>query len=81
METRNKGGRGVVLGLLVLLFLGAAAQAELITIAIEATVNIAEDDGNYLEGKVNVGDIITGYYTYESSTSDIYPADNNRQGE
>jgi len=78
METRKRSGKGVVLGLLALLFLGAAAQGELITIAIEAVVNIAEDDGNYLEGKVNVGDVITGYYTYDLSTPDSYPTDDNR---
>jgi len=31
--------------------------------------------GNYLEGKINPGDTITGYYTYESTTADSSPSD------
>jgi len=50
--------------------LAGPARAALITIAIEATVDYVRDEGNYLEGRINVGDIITGTYTYESTTAD-----------
>jgi hypothetical protein len=57
-----------VLGLFV-----SNANAELITISLSATVNYARDDGGYLEGKIDVGSIITGSYTYESTTPDSKP--------
>ncbi len=50
-------------------------QAALITIEIEAVVNFVEDDGNYLEGKIKPGDIISGFYVYESTTPDSSPLD------
>ncbi len=49
------------------------AQAYLITIQIEAVVDSVEDNGpgdGYLDGQIHVGDMITGYYTYESTTLD-----------
>ncbi|MHC4742866.1 MAG: PEP-CTERM sorting domain-containing protein [Planctomycetota bacterium] len=52
-----------------------AAQAELVTIQIEALVDSVLDEGNYLEGKVQVGDIITGWYSYDSSTADSNPSE------
>ncbi len=65
-----------------LLFLGAVfltgvplAKAYPVTIAIEAVVDSVDDDDNYLEGQINIGDIITGYYTYESTTPDSSPDD------
>jgi hypothetical protein len=51
------------------------AQATLITIQIEGVVDNVWDAGNYLEGKIKVGDIITGFYTYESTTPDSSPLD------
>lgn len=51
------------------------AQATLITIQIEAVVDSVWDDGNYLEGKIGVGDTITGFYVYESTTPDSSPLD------
>ena len=48
-------------------------QAYPVTIYIKAEVDSVEDTYNYLEGKINVGDIITGYYTYESTTVDTNP--------
>ncbi len=44
-----------------------------VTIYIEAEVDTVDDTGNYLEGKISPGDIITGYYTYESTTADSAP--------
>jgi len=52
-----------------------AARATLITIDIEAVVDSVSDEGNYLEGKIQVGDTITGFYVYESTTPDSSPLD------
>jgi hypothetical protein len=49
------------------------AQATLITIQIEGVVDNVMDAGNYLEGKIKPGNIITGFYTYESTTPDSNP--------
>ncbi len=50
------------------------ARATLITIEITAVVDSVDDQGNYLEGQIEVGDIITGTYTYESTTPDSNPS-------
>jgi len=69
-----------ILGLLVMggVFLACVRpiNAELITIQIEAEVDTVEDEGNYLEGQILPGNIITGYYTYESTTPDTNPLTN-----
>ena len=65
-----------VAGVLVLGLLASPAQAELITIQIEGVVNTVEDDGDYLEDPIHVGDIITGWYTYDTDTPDSNPSDN-----
>jgi hypothetical protein len=52
-----------------------SAQATLITIQIEAAVDSVRDEGNYLEGKIKPGDIILGFYVYESTTPDSSPLD------
>jgi len=51
------------------------ARAAVITIQIEAIVDTVWDDGNYLEGKIEPGDMITGFYVYESTTPDSSPLD------
>ena len=56
------------------LFWAEPAKAALITIAIEATVDYVRDEYNYLEGQISPGDIITGTYTYESTTVDTNPS-------
>ena len=70
--------RGIILLVVVIIcalyFSALPAQATLITIEIEATVDSVEDNGNYLEGQINPGDIITGTYTYESTTPDTNPS-------
>ena len=71
--------RGTILliaaGVCLLGFQGQRADATLITISIEAQVDYVEDLGNYLEGRISPGDIITGTYTYESATPDSSPLD------
>src|SRR3990172_1989080 len=51
-------------------FCATPAKAALITIAIEAVVDGAHDPDNYLEGRINIGDLITGTYTYDTDTPD-----------
>jgi len=65
-----------------LLFMGAALLAGVqpafaypVTIYIEAEVDSVEDDDNYLEGQINPGSLITGFYIYESTTPDSSPTD------
>ena len=53
----------------------APAQGYWITIEIEAVVDGVDDPDGYLEGQINPGDIITGSYTYESTTPDSSPLD------
>jgi hypothetical protein len=49
------------------------ANAEPISIAITAEVATVDDPGGVLVGAINVGDIITGTYVYESTTADTNP--------
>lgn len=56
-----------------LVFWPAIAQATLITIEIEGVVDFVDDPYGYLEGQVNPGDTITGFYIYESTTPDSEP--------
>jgi len=61
-----------------LVFLPSPAEATLITIQIEAVVDSVEDRGpgnGYLEGKIEPGDVITGFYVYESTSPDSSPQD------
>jgi len=51
-------------------FGSGAARGALITIEIEAVADIVDDPFGYLEGKIRVGSIITGSYTYDLSTPD-----------
>ncbi|MHC4333594.1 MAG: PEP-CTERM sorting domain-containing protein [Planctomycetota bacterium] len=64
----------IAAGVCSLAFQGQRADATLITIAIEAEVDYVEDLGSYLEGRINPGDIITGTYTYDSTTPDTNPS-------
>ena len=61
--------------LFVLIVLSAAlyAQAQVITIAVEATVSQVDDAADLLEGAIAVDDIITGTYTYNTDTPDTNP--------
>ena len=48
-------------------------QAAIIIIDLTAEISDVDDLGELLEGLVNVGDIITGSYTYDSATPDSKP--------
>lgn len=65
----------IVLAVCGLFFWPLPVHANLITIQIEAVVDSVQDYGNYLEGQISPGDIITGFYTYESTTPDSSPLD------
>ena len=52
---------------------GSTLRAEIITIAIEATVDWVDDPCNVFEGNITPGDIVTGTYKYDSETSDSNP--------
>ena len=51
------------------------AEAALVPIAITAEVTYVGDSHGLLEGRVNVGDLITGVYIYDSSTPDSEPTE------
>jgi len=56
-----------------LYFSATLAEAELISIGIEGRVTDVRGDLDLIVGKIKVGDIITGTYTYDSSMSDSQP--------
>ena len=64
----------IFLLLLIFDFYVPAANAEPITINLTATVNYIEG-AEAFGGAISVGSIITGSYTYESTTSDSSPSD------
>jgi len=67
----------LVVAFLCGLFFGpVGAGGALITIEIEAVVDDVHDDDNYLEGLVNIGDLITGTYTYDTGTADSSASSN-----
>jgi hypothetical protein len=51
-----------------LCFSAASVKAEIIKIGLTARVDSVGDPYNLLENKIQVGDIITGFYTYDSLT-------------
>ena len=68
--------RFLAVAVCMLVFGAGPARAALITIEIEAVVDYVEDRGpgdGYLDGMIGLGDIITGFYTYESTTPDTNP--------
>jgi hypothetical protein len=50
-------------------------RAELITIYLTAEATYVDDPADLLEGKVSIGNIITGSYSYDSDTLDTNPLD------
>jgi len=49
----------------------APAKGTLITIAIQAVVDGVNDPDNDLEGRIHIGDLITGTYTYDTDSPDM----------
>jgi len=63
-------------GLFYCIFLFAAqVQATYVTIYIEAEVDYAWSTGDFLVGKIDVGDTLTGWYTFDSETADTNPSE------
>ena len=54
-------------------FCSLPAKAELVTIKIEAVVDDVVEAGDYLNGRIKVGDLIRGAYTYDTDTPDSSP--------
>ncbi len=50
-------------------------RAEVVTIYLTAEAIYLEDPYNALEGKITIGDTITGSYSYDSDTPDTNPLD------
>jgi len=73
-EMNKRGISDAILAVALLLAVALPVQATLITIEIEAIVDAVEDSGNYLEGQISPGYIITGSYVYESTTLDSNPS-------
>jgi len=64
--------KGAIISIIICVLALSAlpAEAALITIEITAEVDSVLDGAGLLEGRINVGDIITGTYTYDSDTPD-----------
>ena len=58
----------------IISFCAKPAEATLMTIAIEAVVDDVQDPDNYLNGRIQIGDVITGTYTYDTDTPDSNPS-------
>jgi len=56
-------------------FFPSDAHAGFITIQITGEIDDVYDPHGYLEGKIEPGDIIKGFYTYETSIPDSSPMD------
>lgn len=61
----------VVLMMGVLLFGGGFVKAVPITIAIAGNVTEISDPFNHLQGTINVGDAVEGFYVYDSETDPV----------
>lgn len=46
---------------------------ELVIVQFAAEVTRVSDDYSLLQGRINIGDTITGTYTYDTSAPDLYP--------
>jgi len=56
--------------LMMLFGVCSSGWAEIITIGIEGVVDSIDDSGNLLEGNINTGDSVTGWYKYDTATPD-----------
>jgi hypothetical protein len=75
MEDIMKNRAIILLTGLVLALVVPVAHAAIVTIAIEGVVDTVNDQGDLLEGKINIGDQITGIYSYDTSVLDTNPLD------
>ncbi len=63
------------LSLVLLSVLPASSYAEIVTINLTAEISEIEDGGQIFTGLLNIGDLITGSYSYDSDTPDSNPAE------
>ena len=66
----------IIMAAAILGLFSCVARATLVPIAITGEVTYVDDDDGLLGGDINVGDIITGVYIYDSSTPDSDPGGN-----
>ncbi len=59
----------------VLPLLGQTAHAAIRTFTVTGTVNQITDSKNQLEGAVDVGQLFSTAYSFDSATADLFPAD------
>ena len=64
----NRNAIITVLAVTVLAVLTGSAQAKLIKIGLTAEIETVSDNGGLLNGEIMPGDIITGYYVYDTET-------------
>ncbi len=64
----------IVVVMCCLFFWPMTANAKLVITEIEAVVDSVDDDHGVLEGKIKTGDIINGWYSYDTSTPDSNPS-------
>jgi len=62
--------RNLVLVVVVLALWAASASAEIVTISLTAEVTYIDDPADLLNGQINVGDMVTGRYKYDSDMPD-----------
>jgi hypothetical protein len=60
----------IALWVVMLSFWPSSAEAKLVPIALTGEVTHVGEMFNFLEGRISVGDLITGVYIYDSSTPD-----------
>ncbi len=65
--------RAACVGGLIVLLAGGGARGVLVAVGITGEVTYVVDRANVLGGQINTGDIFTGWYRYDSSTSDSDP--------
>ena len=63
----------LIVAVVVLTLCAASASAEIIEIGLTDNVTYIDDQGGLLGGQIAIGDIITGSYTYDTSTPDSNP--------
>jgi hypothetical protein len=65
----------VLLATLLCGFLPAVSSGDLITIGLTGRVDVVGDPQNYFGGQIQINDMVTGTYTYDTSVLDSEPCD------
>lgn len=67
---KNKNWLAPLAAALLACVASTAANAEQVTVAIRANVTSVDDYSGILSGRIQVGDVIDGYYVYDTATPD-----------